>query len=49
VPDREFEATFARPGKPSTTGILAVQEPKKENAVPDRALWLWGRTFGFRA
>jgi len=47
VPEDEFEATFAKPGKPSTTAILATREPKKTNAVDDRALWLWGRLLDF--
>ena len=36
VPEAEFEATFARPEKPSTTGI--VNRGKKRNVVDPRAL-----------
>jgi hypothetical protein len=46
VPAEEFEKTFAGPGKPSTGGIVAKHEPKK-NVVDDNALWLWGRLLDF--
>jgi hypothetical protein len=42
VPEDEFEATFAQPGKPSSNGIISRNEPKK-NGVHDDALWLWGQ------
>ena len=29
IPEAEFEATFARPEKPSTTGIIAAHETKQ--------------------
>lgn len=48
IPKDEFEATFHQPGKPSTTGIInAAAPPKKQNAVDDNALWLWGRLLDF--
>ena len=37
VPEKEFEATFARPEKPSTTGIINRGAGKKRNLVDDRA------------
>jgi hypothetical protein len=46
VPQEDFEATFAGAEKPSTNGIITAHSPKK-NAVPDEALWLWGRLLDF--
>ncbi|MGH7114916.1 MAG: hypothetical protein ACREE9_10520 [Stellaceae bacterium] len=49
VPEAEFEATFARPEKPSTSGVFARAglDPRKRNVVDDPALWLWGRLLDF--
>lgn len=59
VPEEEFEATFARPDKPSTTGIITAHQTKSQPpivsvrveparaAVDPRALWLWGRLLDF--
>ena len=47
VPEAEFEATFARTEKPSTTEIISRGSEKKRNVVDDRALWLWGRLLDF--
>ena len=50
VPEEEFESTFARPEKPSTTGIINRGSEKKRDVVDPRALWLcwlWGRLLDF--
>jgi hypothetical protein len=45
VPEEEFEAGLARPGKPAISSILAKdRSPPK---VTDHALWLWGRLRDF--
>jgi hypothetical protein len=38
VPEGEFEATFAKPEKPSTSAIITANAPKKENAVEEEAI-----------
>ena len=47
VQEAEFEATFARPEKPSTTGIINRGSEKKRDVVDPRALGLWGRLLDF--
>ncbi len=48
VPEEEFEATFARSEKPSTTGIInRGSSEKKRDVVDANALWLWGRLLDF--
>lgn len=53
VPEDQFEATFAKPAKPSTNAIIAAQkkpESKAEaeqRAMDARALWVWGRLLDF--
>src|SRR4051794_37912987 len=44
IPEDDFEASLAAPGKPSTTGIIAEHaEPSRSPVLPN-ALWLWGGT-----
>lgn len=45
VPEDDFEAVLAGPGKPSTTGIINRRE-KQKPMDPD-ALWVWGRLRDF--
>ena len=53
VPGDEFEATFVKPEKPSTGGIIAAHQPPppppppKKNVVDDDAVWLWGTLLDF--
>ncbi len=47
VPEAEFEATFARSEKPSTTGINRGSSEKKRDVVDANALWFWGRLLDF--
>lgn len=53
IPEADFEATFAQPGKkPSTNGIIATHQAKtaaepKPPPVDPMALWLWGRLLDF--
>jgi hypothetical protein len=42
VPDNQFEAALAGPGKPSISGIITAAFPPKPKPVSDEALWLWG-------
>jgi hypothetical protein len=46
VSETNFEATFARSEKPSTTGMIREHDafkPRAQATVDPRALWLWGR------
>ncbi len=45
VPEEEFEAALAGPGKPSTSGIIS-DRPRQEPMDP-QALWVWGRLRDF--
>lgn len=47
IPEDQFEATFARSEKPSTTGLIAEHAKPKQRSVDPRALWLWGRLLDF--
>lgn len=58
IPEDDFEATFAKPGKKTTAGLLASHqletlspiidaEPERRRPVDPRALWLWGRLLDF--
>src|SRR3954447_24565191 len=43
VPEDDFEAGLAGPGKPSTTGLL----PTKPVTPQPLALWVWSEMFDF--
>jgi hypothetical protein len=42
VPDEQFEAALARPGVPTTNGVIASAVTKKVNPVSNKALWVHG-------
>src|SRR4051812_11846664 len=43
IPEDDFEASLAAPGKPSTTGIIAEHAAPSRSPVLPNALWLRGR------
>ena len=45
VPEEEFEAALAAPGKPNTIGIIGGQQ--KQKPMDRTALWVWGRLRDF--
>jgi hypothetical protein len=47
VPQPQFEAALAAPGKPTTNGIINAAFPPKPKPVSTEALWLWGRLRDF--
>jgi hypothetical protein len=47
VPEPQFEAALAGPGKPTTNGIIHAAFPPKPKPVSSEALWLWGRLRDF--
>jgi hypothetical protein len=47
VPEPQFEAALAGPGKPTTNGIINAAFPPKPKPVSSEALWLWGRLRDF--
>ena len=38
IPEEQFEATFARPEKPSTNGIIAAAKPQSQAEIEQRAM-----------
>jgi hypothetical protein len=47
VPEPQFEAALAGPGRPTTNGIITAAFPPKPKPVSSEALWLWGRLRDF--
>ena len=48
IPEEDFEAALAAPGRPTTTGIIeAAKASPAVKPMDDRALWLWGRLRDF--
>jgi hypothetical protein len=48
MPDDQFEAALAAPGKPTTNGIIRAGFSPTPKPVSPEALWLWGRLRDFR-